>query len=70
MCGGDTIGSVDKFSEDQVATLQLLVDVNNNSFGLQISFFNSTYHDVYVPEIILKEFCTEAGQFSSEEQAR
>ena len=35
-----------------------------------MSFFHSTYHDAYVPETILKELCTEAGQFASEEQAR
>ena len=47
--------------------LQLFVHVNNNSLGLQISFFHSTYHDAYVPETILKELCTEA---ENEEQAR
>ena len=50
--------------------LQLFVHVNNNSLGLQISFFHSTYHDACVPETILKELCTEAEKLANEEEAR
>ena len=73
MCGGDTTKWVGKCSNDQVTMLQLYIHVYvyNNSLGLQISFFHSTYHDAYVPETILKELCTEAAvKFANEEEAR
>ena len=46
-----------------------LVPCCANDLELQISFLHSTYQDVYVPEEILKELCTEAGVNFANEKA-